>query len=193
MSHDPSLTSHYIGDEFYQALIDDFTDWQSDASEVSDPGLRESCRMALDKEARLLDEGRLDDWLALLAAECLYWVPATPGGGDPRREIAVSFDDRRRLEDRVFRLRNDYAWSQKPASRTARLVSNVAVFSTGDDDVFMTRSNFITTEFQDGDIRQYTGWAGHRLRWTGGAFEIVVKQVNLNNCDRNLRNPSIVL
>ncbi len=193
MPHDPSLTSHYIGDEFYQALVDDFTDWQSDALEVGDPGVRESCRMALEKEARFLDQGRLQDWLSLYAAECLYWVPATPDGGDPRREIAVSFDDRRRMEDRIFRLQNEYAWSQQPASRTARLVSNLAVFSTGDAEIFMTRSNFLTTEFQAGDIRQYSGWTGHRLRRAPGGWEILVKQVNLINCDQNLRNPSIVL
>ena len=129
---------------------------------------------------------------AVLAAAIAY-LPATQGGGDPRREIAVSFDDRRRLEDRIFRLQNDYAWSQQPVSRTARLVSNVSVFRTGNKDVFMIRSTFLTTEFQDGDIRQYTGWTGHRLRREGGSWEILVKQVNLINCDRNLRNPSIVL
>jgi len=193
MQHDPSLTSHYIGDDFYQALVDNFTDWQTDALEAADPGLRDSCRMALEKEARFLDRNRLDDWLSLYAPECLYWVPATPSGGDPRREIAVSFDDRRRLEDRIYRLQNDYAWSQQPASRTARLVSNVSVFRTEDADVYMTRSTFLTTEFQDGDIRQYAGWNGHRLRRAGNGWDILVKQVNLINCDRNLRNPSIVL
>ncbi len=193
MAPDPSLTSHYIGDDFYQTLVDDFTAWQSDEIEVGDPALRDSCRMVLEKEARLLDQNRLDDWLSLYAPECLYWVPATPGGGDPRREIAVSFDDRRRLEDRIFRLQNDHAWSQQPGSRTARLVSNVTVFSTKHADVVMVRSNFLTTEFQAGDIRQYAGWTGHRLCWTGETWEILVKQVNLINCDQSLRNPSIVL
>lgn len=193
MPNNPSLTSHYISDEFYQALVNDFTDWQSDDLEVSDPDLRETCRMLLDKESRWLEQNRFDDWLSLYAAECLYWVPGTPGGGDPRREIAVVFDDRRRLEDRLFRLQNEYAWSQQPKSRTARLVSNVTVFSTKDTDIFMIRSTFLTTEFQAGDIRQYAGWTGHRLRWTGSAWEILVKQVNLINCDQNRRNPSIVL
>jgi 3-phenylpropionate/cinnamic acid dioxygenase small subunit len=193
MPNDPSLTSHYIGNDFYQTLVDDFTDWQSDALEVDDLGVRDSCRMVLEKEARFLDQNRLNDWLSLFAPECLYWVPATPGGGDPRQEIAVSFDDRRRLEDRIFRLQNDYAWSQKPGSRTMRLVSNVSVFRTGDKDIIMIRSTFLTTEFQGGDIRQYTGWAGHRLRRVGKGWEILVKQVNLINCDQNLRNPSIVL
>ena len=72
--------------------------------------------------ARLLDALMFDEWLALYAGECIYWVPATPGGGDPRREVAISFDDRRRLEDRIYRLRTGYAWSQAPKSRTERTI-----------------------------------------------------------------------
>ena len=53
----------------------------------------------------------------------------TPEAGDPRREIAISFDDRRRMEDRIYRLRTGYAWSQAPKSRTVRMVSNVEVFA----------------------------------------------------------------
>ena len=80
-------------------------------------------------------QNRLDDWLAMFAPECVYWGPATPHGGDPRKEIANFFDDRRRMEDRVFRLKNDYAWSQRPMSRTARLVSNVTAFSGDSESV----------------------------------------------------------
>ena len=194
----PSLTSYYVGDDFYQALVDGFTGRLTDARQVTVPELRDSCRRLGEREARLLDQvaldtGNLDRWLALFAPECVYWVPATPNGGDPRREIAISFDDRRRLEDRVFRLKSDYAWSQNPRSRTARLVSNISVFSTGDPAIFMVRSNFLTTEFQVGDKRVYTGWTGHRVRETGDGLEILVKQVNLIDCDQNLRNPSIVL
>ena len=194
----PSLSSYYVGDDFYQALVDGFTGWQEGAREVTDLALRDSCRILVETEARLLDQvaldvSNLDKWLALYAPECVYWVPATPHGGDPRREIAISFDDRRRLEDRVFRLKSDYAWSQNPRSRTARLVSNVSVFSTDDAAIFMIRSNFLITEFQAGDKRVYTGWAGHRVRETKDGWEILVKQVNLIDCDQNLRNPSIVL
>lgn len=193
MERNPSLSSYYVGDSFYRELVDNFTDWQTDEREVSDPDMRDSCRRAVEREARLLDQNRLEDWLALFAPECLYWVPATPDGGDPRREVAVSFDDRRRMEDRIYRLRNAYAWSQQPASRTARMISNVTVFSTDNDDILMVRSTFGTTEFQSGDLRGYAGWYGHRLRRAGDGWEILVKQVNLINCDQNLRNPSIVL
>lgn len=190
---DPSRSSYYVGNRFYQELVDNFTGWQSDEAEVKDAGRRDEFRALLEREARLLDEGRYDDWLALYAPECAYWVPSAPDGGDPRRSVAVSFDDRRRLEDRVFRIQSDYAWSQNPHSRTSRIVSNVTAFATADSDVFMIRSNFLTTEFQAGDYRSYAGWSGHRVVRRGDGWAVTVKQVNLINCDQNLRNPSIVL
>ena len=47
MQHDPSLSSYYIGDEYYQSLVHTFTDWQTDDAEVSDLALRDSCRRLL--------------------------------------------------------------------------------------------------------------------------------------------------
>lgn len=193
MKHDPSIASHYISNDFYEALVADFTDWRREELESADPGLRDSCRRFLEREARLLEELRLEDWLALCAPECLYWVPATPDGGDPRREVAIAFDDRRRLEDRIYRLRLAHAWSQRPPSRTVRVVSNVTVYGTEQDDVLMVRSNFMISEFWAEETRLWSGWCGHRLRQKEDGWEILVKQVNLIDCDRNIRNPSIIL
>jgi benzoate/toluate 1,2-dioxygenase beta subunit len=190
--HDPSRSSYYVDDDFYRALVADFSDWQRDEREVADPAVRDRCAALLYREARLLDQGEFDRWLALYAPECLYWVPATPGGGDPRRAVAVAFDDRRRLEDRVYRQRTGYAWSQVPPSRTARLVANIEVFSAAPN-TYMARSTFVINEFRAGESRRLAGWYGHRLAQRDGRWQILVKQVNLIDCDQNLRNPSILL
>jgi benzoate/toluate 1,2-dioxygenase beta subunit len=179
----------YVDAQFYAELVDDFADWPE--SILPDLETRERCRSLLEREARLLDQGRFEDWLAMYSAQCIYWIPATPGG-DPRREVAVAFDDRRRLEDRVYRLRTGQAWSQVPASRTVRMVSNVEVFP-GRDGRLLVRSNFLTADFRVGETRYWSGWCGHRLRLGGGRGEIEVRQVNLVDCDQNLRNPSILL
>ncbi len=126
---DPSRSSYYVNDALYRDLIANFSDWQDDARAVTDVAVRDEFRRLLEREARLLDQLRYDEWLAMYAPECIYWVPSTPAGGDPRREIAVMFDDRRRLEDRIFRMRTGFAWSQAPASRTVRLITNVEVFA----------------------------------------------------------------
>ncbi|HJX19944.1 MAG TPA: aromatic-ring-hydroxylating dioxygenase subunit beta [Steroidobacteraceae bacterium] len=189
----PSRSSYYVDDALYRELIANFSDWQDDERAITDAATRDEFRRLLEREARLLDQLRYDDWLALYAPECIYWVPSTPNAGDPRREISVMFDDRRRLEDRIYRFRTGYAWSQAPASRTVRLVTNVEVFATARDDSRMVRSNFLINEFWGDETRVLTGWAGHRLVRDGEGWKIQAKQVNLIDCDQSIRNPSIIL
>jgi benzoate/toluate 1,2-dioxygenase beta subunit len=190
---DSSRASHYVSDTLYRDLIAQFSDWRRDDRLVSDPAERDRFRGLIEREARLLDEQRFEEWLALFADECIYWAPATPHGGDPRREVAVIFDDRRNMEGRVFRLKSGYAWSQVPASRTAHLVGNVEVFAAEDDAHRMVRSTFLVHEFRDGEMRLLSGWCGHRFGFRHGRWEILVKQVNLLNCDQPIRNLSVVL
>jgi 3-phenylpropionate/cinnamic acid dioxygenase small subunit len=193
---DPSLSSWYVDETYYGTLVKDFSDfsnWQRDELTVADPALRDRCRALLEREARLLDQGQLDEWLALYAPECLYWVPGTPGGGDPRREVAIVFDDRRQLESRIFRLRTGYAWSQVPQSRTVHVVSNVEVFRTAEASVWMIRSTFLVSEFRAQESRILSGWCAHRVSEHAGGWEIRVKQVNLIDFDQSLRNLSILL
>ncbi|MGB7617655.1 MAG: aromatic-ring-hydroxylating dioxygenase subunit beta [Pseudolabrys sp.] len=192
-NHDPSRFSYYVTNEFYTELVNDFSDWQTEERTIEDPVERDRFRRLVEYEARLLDRLLFEDWLKLFAPECVYWVPSTPDGGDPRSEIAVMFDDRRRLEDRVFRLRTGYAWSQAPSSRTSRLICNVEVFNGQIPDQRMVRSNFSISEFWDNEIRALAGWTGHRFRKIGGVWKISAKQVNLLNCDQCIRNPSIIL
>jgi len=192
-SLDPSRSSYYVSDSLYRELIDNFSGWQDDARAVTDFAARDEFRRLLEREARLLDQLRYEDWLALYTAECIYWVPSTPDAGDPRREISVMFDDRRRLEDRVYRLRTGFAWSQAPASRTVRLISNVEGFTTAHQDTWMLRSNFLITEFWDNETRLLAGWSGHRIVREAGGWKIAAKQVNLIECDQCIRNPSIIL
>jgi benzoate/toluate 1,2-dioxygenase beta subunit len=190
-NYDPSRFSYYVTDAFYSELVDDFSDWQTEDRAVTDAAERDRFRHLIEREARILDNLLFEDWLKLFAPECAYWVPSTPERGDPRREIAVMFDDRRRLEDRVYRLRTGYAWSQAPSSRTSRLVANVEVFRGKSAEQRMIRSNFIISEFWDNEIRTLCGWAGHRFRKRD--WLISAKQVNLLNCDQCIRNPSIIL
>ena len=178
----------YVDDGFYDDLVRSFSQWDLEENRVSDSFQREQCRSVLEREARLLDQHRYDDWLAMYAQECVYWVPATAAAGDPRKEVAMCFDDRRRLEDRIYRLKTGYAWSQTPASRTVRFVSNIEVFAFKNEKT-MVRSNFLISEFRSGESRILSGWSAHRLARDG---RIEVKQVNLIDCDQNLRNPSLV-
>jgi 3-phenylpropionate/cinnamic acid dioxygenase small subunit len=188
-----SRFSYYITDDFYAELVADFSGWQDDAMLIEDPVERDAFRQLLEREARYLDRLDYDRWLALLEPECAYWVPGTIDQGDPRGEIAVMFDDRRRLEDRIFRLRTGFAWSQAPSSRTTRQVTNVEAFRSHRADQRMVRSNLVIHEFWDGESRVLAGWVGYRLQETSQGWKISAKQINLLICDQCIRNPSIIL
>jgi 3-phenylpropionate/cinnamic acid dioxygenase small subunit len=179
--------TNYVDDRFYSELVQSFTGWDRAELEVKDLQTRDDCRRLLELEARLLDQAKYEDWLALYAAHCVVWVPAADPAGDPRREVAIYFDDRRRLEDRIYRLRTGKAWSQVPRSRTVRHITNIEVFRAADR--FMVRSNLLISEFRGGETRSLAAWCAHRI--VGGKIE--AKQVNLIERDQSLRNPSVLL
>ena len=43
------------------------------------------CALFLEHEARLLDESKFDDWLALFTADAWYWVPSEPNQNNPKQ------------------------------------------------------------------------------------------------------------
>src|SRR5215471_13277901 len=98
------------------------------ASEVLD--LRR-CEQFLLHEARLLDEGKFDAWLALFTPDATYWVPSEPDQDNPHDTVSLIYDDRLLLETRVRRLASPRIYSQEPRSRTTRLVGNVSIEEAG--------------------------------------------------------------
>src|ERR1700686_3433873 len=108
-----------------------------------------ACEQFLVHEARLLDEARFDDWLALFTADAWYWVPSEPGQKSPRDTISLIYDDRRLLETRVRRLMSPRIYSQEPRSRTSRIVANVTIEEGAADGRACTvRSKFQLLEYR---------------------------------------------
>lgn len=177
---------------YYVRLREHLAELDGPLVPVADRDVREQCEALLVREARLLDEGRLEDWLELCAPSCLYWIPMTPGGGDPATEVTHAFDDRRRLEDRVAWLRSAYIWSQIPRSRTRRMLTNVEVLATADPDEVLVRSNVVIHDVRPGYGATFPGWYAHRLRRSGDAWLIELKQTNLLDADQAHQNLSII-
>jgi hypothetical protein len=75
------------------------------------------CEEFLLLEARLLDEARFDEWLALFSPEASYWVPSEPGQVNPLETVSLIYDDRQLLETRVRRLASPRIYSLEPRSR----------------------------------------------------------------------------
>jgi 3-phenylpropionate/cinnamic acid dioxygenase small subunit len=147
----------------------------------------QSCEQFLLHEARLLDETRFDEWLALFAADAWYWVPSEPDQASPLDTVSLIYDDRRLLETRVRRLASPRMYSQEPRSRTSRIVSNVTVEEFDRDKKACTvRSKFFLLEFRRDTLRLFGGTAFHRLIQGDGAMRIAWKRVDLVNCDAPL-------
>jgi benzoate/toluate 1,2-dioxygenase beta subunit len=143
------------------------------------------CEQFLMHEARLLDEAKFDDWLALFTTDGWYWVPSEPGQDNPHDTVSLIYDDRRLLETRVRRLASPRMYSQEPRSRTSRIVANVTI-EQAEDAAATVRSKFLMIEYRRDSQRLFAGTAFHRLVQLDGAIRIARKRVDLINCDAPL-------
>ena len=146
---------------------------------------REECEEFLLHEARLLDEAKFDDWLALFTPDAQYWVPSEPNQQSPHDTVSLMYDDRRLLETRVRRLASPRIYSQEPRSRTSRIVANVTLEESSAD-YALVRSKFMMIEFRRNEQRLFGGTCFHRLVRHEGALRIRLKRVDLLNCDAPL-------
>jgi 3-phenylpropionate/cinnamic acid dioxygenase small subunit len=191
-SEDTRFSSWYVDEEFYAAVGRDVATW-SQPSVGLDPAEERAVTAFLIGESKLLDQGRLRDWLGLFADDCLYWLGTTTGSPDPTVELCTAFDDRRRLEDRVVRLETGTAYSQLPPSRTCRGLSSFEYWPGDGPDELRSRCVFTLAESRLGELRLLSGWYGFTLRRAGGSFRIVRKHIDLLEADVHLRNLSLVL
>src|SRR5215471_19972778 len=83
-------------------------------------------------EARLLDERRFREWMALFAEDGTYWVPAVPDQESPFNQASLFYDDRELMKTRIERLEHPRIHVQTPPSRTAHLIGNVLIDSADD-------------------------------------------------------------
>ena len=140
------------------------------------------CEQFLLHEARLLDDAKFDDWLALFTADAWYWVPSEPNQDNPHNIVSLIYDDRRLLETRVRRLASPRMYSQEPRSRTTRIVANVTI-EEAEALAATVRSKFVMIEYRREQQRLFGGTALHRLVQIDGAIRIASKRVDLVNCD----------
>ena len=105
------------------------------------PTFRETVEDFLYHEAALLDEWRLDEWLALFTADARYVVPTTDlPEGDPKKDLVFIDDDMVRLRARVERLKSRHGHREYPWSRTRRFITNVRIKGLEEDNIFVTSS-----------------------------------------------------
>ncbi len=145
-------------------------------------------------EARLLDERRFDDWLALFTDDGRYWIPCGPMG-DPGPITHLVSDNRSGLEDRLWQLQHPRHHAQNPPSSTLHFVSNVQV--RGDAEPAVLSSQLVhevrKTQGGGGEARSFAGQCEHRLRWEQDRWRIVVKTIWLIDRDLPIYNLTFLL
>ena len=144
------------------------------------PTLRELVEDFLFREAELLDDWRLDDWVALFTEDARYVVPTTDlPEGDPQRDLVFIDDDITRLRARAVRLNSRHAHREYPWSRTRRFVSNVRVVETGDGELSVT-ANVMVYRFRSGEGAPYVGSVHYTLRRDNGELKIAYRRAVLD-------------
>ena len=138
-------------------------------------------------EARLLDTGQLEAWLALFTDDAMYWVPLVPDQQDGINHTSHLYEDKLLRELRIERLKSARAFSQQPPSRAHHLLQTPTVeeFDPAANR-YVVRSEFHYTEAQGDEIQFYVGSCFHHLTLQEGALKMTLKRVNLLNCDAAL-------
>jgi p-cumate 2,3-dioxygenase beta subunit len=133
------------------------------------------------KEAALLDEWRLEEWLTLLTDDATYQVPPTDvPQGDPRNTLYIIADDAFGIRSRVKQLLGKSAWAENPHSRTRRIISNVRILGSGGDSILVT-ANFAVYRMRYEAVDTYVGHYEYKLIRVGDELKIQERRAILDN------------
>ena len=152
---------------------------------AADVELHSEIEQFLYHEAWLLDQDRLDEWLALYTDDATYWIPLEANQVDPLTTSSIVYDDRRLLEVRVRQFQHPRAHARIPAPRTVHQVGNVRVIETGGRDV-RVGSTLVLVEYRRERQRLWGAIVEHRLRRTAEGLRIAAKRVDLVNSEAEL-------
>lgn len=139
------------------------------------------------REAAYLDERRWDDWLALYAPDCEYWVPTWLDEDrlteDPRAQLShIYYNSRAGLEDRIARVRTRKSPASTPLRRTTHMLGNLILTHAQAGQITMRAS--WTCHVYD-PHRQRTdvlfGHSSYGLRAEGGRWLIAKRKTTVQN------------
>jgi len=141
-------------------------------------------------EARLLDQQRLEEWLALFTADATYWLPLERDQKDPIETSSLVYDDRTLLELRVKQARHPRAHARLPLARTVHQIGNIQVHDEKDE--VKVHSTLVLVEFRSEKQRVWGALVEHRLRRAGDGYRIAHKRIDLVNSEAELDGIAIL-
>lgn len=139
-------------------------------------------------EASLLDDRKLDEWLALCADDIHYWMPIRRT--TTAREVAHEFtapdamaffnDNKAMLTLRVQRLAVGRAWAEDPPSRTRHFVANVRVREVVGEDVHVGLNFHLYRTRLDSEEDHWYGRREDVLRRSANGFVLARRHIFLD-------------
>jgi 3-phenylpropionate/cinnamic acid dioxygenase small subunit len=106
--------------------------------------LQQQVEAFLFREARYLDERKLNEWLDFMAEDVHYFMPIRRNikfgdwdleYSDPEREISYFDEGKDILVGRVRQINTGVHWAEEPVSRFEHLISNVEILKEEGDTV----------------------------------------------------------
>lgn len=133
------------------------------------------------REAELLDDWRLDEWLELLTDDARYLVPSLDllPDDDPAATLYLIADDSTRIRSRVKQLMGKSARAEQPRSRTRRIISNVRIVDETEASVRVT-ANFLVHRSRIRKVDTFIGKYEYRLLRDGGHLKIEERKAILD-------------
>jgi 3-phenylpropionate/cinnamic acid dioxygenase small subunit len=134
-------------------------------------------------EAKLLDEGRFNEWVELFAEDIRYTMPIRTTqhrkSGEGFQDVGFFDENLISLQTRVKRLETDAAWAETPPSRTRHFITNILAKPADGASEFKVVSNFMITRTRaDRDYQMFTGVRNDILRRAGeGQFKIAKREI----------------
>jgi 3-phenylpropionate/cinnamic acid dioxygenase small subunit len=159
-----------------------------DVSTVAAPTDQELIDFVI-REARLIDQHRLDEWLDLFIEDGIYWMPLEWGQTDPKLTASLMYEDKLLLTIRIERLKGNRTFSQKPRSRCHHVLQTPQVDKrdeVNNEYVTWTPMHYVETRYDDQQL--YAAWATHTLTAVDGKLRIKLKRVDIVNCDAAFGN-----
>lgn len=160
-----------------------------------DPQLLATASQFLAHEARLLDEGREEEWFGLLDDELVYTIPSRqatePRTNEVNRNSFRLRDTKGHVRMRLDRLATGHAYSEVPPSRTMRLVGSVEIVGTPTADtvdvssaLLLYRQRGIDPHYDLIPCRR-----NDRLRLTADGLRLLTREVILT--ETSIRTPNL--
>lgn len=132
------------------------------------------------EEAAMLDEWRLEEWLALFTEDSVYEVPraGAPDTADSAEDLFYISDNYFRLGHRVKRMLDKAAHAEWPRSIQSHLISNVRITGSDEQGVHVT-CRFITKRAKNDVTDTYAGHHNYILKTIDGKLKIMSKRTFL--------------